>query len=156
MLSSFCLMQITVSGTLLAGRFFYGFCIACYCKWSPKYIHDLAPVNLKHFTRSIYSLWVVGAMLLGYFLGLIFSQNNVTNYFRVMFCVPGVLALIQLVMMIIFVPPSPSELFRKQLYEEGRRVLEKIYSAQFIDIMMDKYKLEAEVRSLQETLGETG
>lgn len=65
-------MQILNPGTILAGRFLYGVCIAFYCAWSPKYIQDLAPVNLKLFVKSIYSIWVIGSIMLGYFLGTIF------------------------------------------------------------------------------------
>lgn len=72
MIASFGLMQINLTSTILLGRFVQGFCIACYCSWSPKYIQDIAPISLKPFTRSIYSLWVVGSMMLGYFFGLVF------------------------------------------------------------------------------------
>lgn len=117
MISSFAFMQIENPGTILAGRFLYGFCIACYCAWSPRYIQDLAPINLKLFVKSVYSIWVVGAIMLGYFLGLIFYQDGVSHYHRIVFCMPGALAAIQLVLMAIFVPHSPSELFEKQEYE---------------------------------------
>ena len=46
-------------------------------------------------------------MMIGYFFGLIFNQNQVDNYYRIMFCFPGAMALIQLVLMIIYVPDSP-------------------------------------------------
>jgi MFS family permease len=124
MVSSFALMQINHPATILTGRFIYGWCIACSCVWSPRYIQDLAPVNLKNFTRSIYSIWVMGSMMLGYFFGVIFYENEVNDYYRIMFCFPGAIALIQLILMAIFVPASPAELFERQLYEEGRKVLE--------------------------------
>jgi MFS family permease len=108
MVSSFALMQITLEGTIFAGRFLYGFCIACYCAWSPRYIQDIAPVNLKVFVRSVYSIWVVGAMMLGYFFGVIFYHNSVNNYYRIMFCFPGIMAAIQLLLMWLFVPNSPA------------------------------------------------
>ena len=107
MVSSFALMQINFPWAILIGRFVYGWCIACYCNWSQRYIHDIAPINLKKMTRSIHSLWVVGSMMLGYFFGLIFYEANINNYYRIMFCFPGGMALIQLILMIIFVPDSP-------------------------------------------------
>ena len=88
------------------------------------YLHDLIPINLKTVTRSIYSIWVVGSMMLGYFFGLIFYEATVSDYYRIMFCFPGILALIQLILMIIFVPRSPGELFYKQDYDGGRKVLQ--------------------------------
>ena len=78
---------------------------------------EIAPINMKKVTRSINSIWVPGAMLLGYFFGLVFNESNVTNYYRIMFCFPGAMALIQLILMIIFVPDSPAELFQKQQNE---------------------------------------
>jgi hypothetical protein len=63
-------------------------------------------------------------MMLGYFFGVIFYENEVNDYYRIMFCFPGAIALIQLILMAIFVPASPAELFERQLYEEGRKVLE--------------------------------
>ena len=68
-----------------------------------------------------------------------------------MFAFPGIVALIQLIFMAIFVPESPLELFKKQLYDEGRRVLEKIYKLEFVDMMVEKYRLEAEVNALKQT-----
>ena len=150
MISSFAFMQINYPWAILVGRLVYGWCVACYCSWSQKYLNDLVPISLKTFTRSVHSIWVTGSIMLGYFLGLIFNKAGVEDYYRIMFCVPGVLALIQLILMVIFVPDSPAELFEKQMYEEGRKVLEKIYTWEFVDIMVYKYKLEAEVKALRE------
>ena len=78
MVASFALMQITYKSTILVGRFVYGMCIACYCSWSPKYIQEVVPGGLKHFARSVYSCMVVGAMMLGYFFGVVFYRNDVS------------------------------------------------------------------------------
>ena len=134
-------MQITFPVTIFIGRLLYGWCIGCYCSWSPRYIQDVVPVNLRRFAQSVYSIWVVGAIMIGYFFGLVFYLENVGSYFRIIFCFPGIMALTQLILMIIFVPNNPAQLFEKQEYDEGRKVLEIIYKDDFVNIMVDRYKL---------------
>lgn len=111
MISSFIIMQINFPETILIGRFVYGWCIACYCSWSPLVIREIAPVNLRPLMGSVFSIGRVGAIMLGYLLGLIFYLAGVPEYYRIMFCLPGIMALIQLILMIPFVPDSPTELF---------------------------------------------
>ncbi len=74
----------------------------------------MAPINLKTFVKSIYGIWVMGAIMLGYFFGVIFYETNVSNYYRIMFCFPGLMAVVQFVLMCLFVPHSPAELFQEQ------------------------------------------
>ena len=68
-------------------------------------------------------------MMFGYLFGMIFYEAAVNNYYRIMFCFPGIIALIQLILMIVFVPSSPGDLFFKQNYDSGRKVLQQIYSS---------------------------
>lgn len=56
----------------------------------------------------------MGAIMLGYFFGVIFYETNVSNYYRIMFCFPGLMAVVQFILMCLFVPRSPAELFQEQ------------------------------------------
>jgi hypothetical protein len=60
---------------------------------------------------SLFNISRMGGVMLAYLLGLIFYSTNVSSYYRIMFCIPGALALIQIVLMSCYVPHSPSELF---------------------------------------------
>jgi hypothetical protein len=110
---------------------------------SPLVIREIAPVGLRPIMGSVFSIGRVAAIVLGYLLGLIFYLAEVENYFRVMFLLPGIMALTQSVLMIWFIPDSPTELFAHKDYVKGRLVLEYIYKPEFVDTMFEQFRLEA-------------
>lgn len=48
-----------------------------------------------------------------YALGLILSLENVENYWRIMFVLPGAMAVIQTILLVLFVPDSPVEMLQR-------------------------------------------
>lgn len=71
---------------------------------------------------AVFSIGRVFPIFFGYLLGLLFYLSNVNEYYRIMFCLPGILAIIQLIPMILLSlsPDSPTELFKRQDYVKGR------------------------------------
>lgn len=106
-------MQINNPYTLLLGRFLYGWMIACSCIWSVKMMKEIMPTSLGVRMNTIFSFCKGSATVLGYLFGWIFYYGNVSQYYRIMFIIPGALALTQLLLMIHYVPDSPTELFEK-------------------------------------------
>lgn len=66
---------------------------------------------------SIFSIGRVVAIVLGYLLGLILYLLDVPSYYRIMFCIPGILAIIQTILIYLFVPNTPTELFANRNYD---------------------------------------
>lgn len=107
-LSSFVLMQINHPATILLGRFMYGWTIACHSIWMPILIRQILPASLHNHIDSAFSVAKVFAIMIGYLIGLSCYLNGVPNYYRLMFCIPGIMATVQLVLMFFFVPHSPT------------------------------------------------
>jgi hypothetical protein len=61
--------------------------------------------------ESVFNIARLVAIMIGYLLGLIFYSAGIPSYYRIMFCIPAGLALMQIILMIFFVPHSPTELF---------------------------------------------
>lgn len=65
---------------------------------------------------SVFSIGRVFSIVFGYLLGLIFYLANVPSYYRIMFCIPGIMAILQLILLWRYVPDSPTELFEHKDY----------------------------------------
>jgi hypothetical protein len=94
---------------------------------APQYTRELSPASLRPLFGSFFSLGRITGIVFCYLLGLIFQLTNTPSYWRIMFAIPGALAIIQAILIKLYVPASPIELAENQDEGKLRRVITKIY-----------------------------
>ena len=107
------LVQINTIETIVIGRFVLGLCCGLYTIMAPQYIKDIAPRAQRPMLGSFISLGRVAGIVFCYALGAIFSQTGVRGYYRIIFAVPGGLAIFQSFLIFFFIPDSPVEMLEK-------------------------------------------
>ena len=112
---------------MLIGRFLYGVSMGSCLLWSKDLIKEIVPLPLHPRITWIFTISEYVAMALGYAISVLFYRGNVGRYYIFMFCLPGIFALTQMLLVYFLVPESPRDLFRKKNHEEGRKVLELVY-----------------------------
>lgn len=107
------IIQINDIGVLLACRLLQGFLVGNFMAITPIYINELVPVDIQGSFGALTQLFVIIAIVLCYFFGVIFQVNHVDGQFiwRFLFSFTGITAIIQSVLLILdFIPESPVSL----------------------------------------------
>ena len=114
------LVQINTMETIFIGRFILGICCGIYTAIAPQYIKEISPIKLRPLLGCFFSLFRCVGIVVCYALGVIFTSANVWAYYRIIFAVPGALALVQAITIFFFVPDSPVEHLEKFRKESHR------------------------------------
>lgn len=119
-------VQINNLYVLLACRLIMGFLIGNYMAIIPIYINEITPVELQGSFGAFTQLIVVTAVVICYFLGVLFTETRTNPEFvwRFLFALPGLTSTLQSVLLICgFIPESPVSLIRNLRFEEAKYVI---------------------------------
>jgi SP family facilitated glucose transporter-like MFS transporter 1 len=103
-------MQITNFETLLIGRFLLGVTCGMYPMLAPVMTKELSPPSLRPLLGSFFSMGRIIGIVFCFAIGVGLQVQNVTNYWRIIFIIPGIIGLVQTVMVYFFVPDVPGDL----------------------------------------------
>jgi len=125
--------------SIIFGRVIVGFGFGIISFAAPLYISEIAPVGMRGWLVSLFSLLLLGGILISYIVDFAFSG---TGDWRWMFGLAIIPAIILGVGM-IFMPSSPRWLLKKGMLEKARNVLIKIRGDS---------NVEDEIKSIQKTV----
>lgn len=126
---------------IIFGRVIVGFGFGIISFAAPLYISEIAPVGMRGWLVSLFSLLLLGGILISYVVDFAFSG---TGDWRWMFGLAIIPAIILGVGM-FFMPSSPRWLLKKGMLEKARNVLIKIRGDS---------NVEDEIKSIQKTVAQ--
>jgi MFS transporter, SP family, galactose:H+ symporter len=124
---------------IIIGRAIVGFGFGIISFSVPLYISEIAPVKIRGWLVSVYTVLFVTGVLISFIVDFAFSE---TAGWRWMFSLAMILAIILGVGM-LFMPPSPRWLIKKGMVEKARKVLIHIRGSSSV---------EDELKSIQGTV----
>lgn len=127
--------------SIIFGRVIVGFGFGIISFAAPLYISEIAPVGMRGWLVSLFSLLLLGGILISYVVDFAFSG---TGDWRWMFGLAIIPAIILGVGM-FFMPSSPRWLLKKGMLEKARNVLIKIRGDS---------NVEDEIKSIQKTVAQ--
>lgn len=116
-----------------------GICCGAYTTIAPSYIKDIAPFPLRALFGSFIGLGRIIGIVVCYGIGVILYDTNVWAYYRIMFVVPGSLAVIQSILFIFVMPDSPLDMLEQYKHETLREYVQEYYKEEAVDTVVKEY-----------------
>jgi hypothetical protein len=91
-------------------------------------IRDLTPIQMRSLFGAFYLTSRVSGITLSFVVGLAFDYNLSTVPLCLVNYIPAFLALVQLILMRIFVPVVPADLINKSEFDELKKFFLTLYS----------------------------
>ena len=117
---------------VLAGRFIYGFASGAFSVFCPKYLNEIAPIELTGPIGSMIQVTVTFGILVPFIIGVFFTDTTDhqadKQLILIIFLVPLILSVIQfLLMMTVFRYDTPIFMRHKRQGAKLRKFMRKIY-----------------------------
>lgn len=80
---------------------------------APVMTKELTPTSLRPLLGSFFSMGRIVGIVLCFAIGVALQVSNVTNYWRIIFIIPGIIGLTQTIMVFFFVPDVPGDLIER-------------------------------------------
>ena len=131
---------------VLVGRFFYGVSCGCFSVFCPKYISEVAPVEVKGPAGAFSQICITFGILLPFSIGLFYtdldSEDNNRTLINLVFIIPIVFGIIQvLLLLLVFRYDTPQMLKQKNELQKLREFLCKIYDPSVVQDRIDEIQV---------------
>lgn len=80
---------------------------------APVMTKELTPTSLRPLLGSFFSMGRIVGIVFCFAIGVALQVSNVTNYWRIIFIIPGIIGLAQTIMVFFFVPDVPGDLIER-------------------------------------------
>ena len=124
---------------LCIGRFLYGMATGSFSVFCPKYINEVAPVEIKGPAGSLTQICITLGILIPFAIGAGFpdidTYSDSKNLFLIslLFAIPIVLSIINILLYLIVFPyDTPPLLKQKDNYHKLQMLMGKIYKAHIV------------------------
>lgn len=128
---------------VLAGRLVYGLAVGIYQVFTPKYVSEFAPTEVKGPAGTLSQLQITFGIMVPFAIGNFFSDTDdeaeLTTQLYVLFAIPLVSAVLQsLLLLTAFNFETPEVLKQRKQYETLRRVFAKIFHPSAVQEKIDE------------------
>jgi MFS family permease len=117
------LININSFGTLIAGRFLEGICVGYYTLLAPIYLREIAPKEVRRMLGLFFSFGKIIGILLAVAMELLFPVVADPVFYRIILSLTAAYSVLQLILVVIFCPPTPTELVERDEVERAREVI---------------------------------
>lgn len=104
------MVNITVFGILVAGRFIEGICIGYYTTIAPIYLKEIAPKELRKMLGLFFSLGKIIGVLVVIIIEMILDEYPNPIGFRIILSMTAVFSLLQAILIFFFGSDTPAEM----------------------------------------------
>ncbi len=133
---------------LMVSRFYLGLAIGVSSFAVPLYISEISPTKIRGTLVSMFQLLITVGILSAYLSDRAFANNSNPESWRPMLIVGIVPALILFIGM-FFLPETPRWLMSKGRDEEGRKILTRTESPEFLEKVIEEMKKDIEMDKKQ-------
>jgi MFS transporter, SP family, galactose:H+ symporter len=123
-------------GLFLIARFLVGIAIGVTSMITPLYIAELAPSSIRGALVTLNQLAIVTGIVVAYYVDYLFSGSSNWRAMFISAVIPSILLLIAL----IFLPESPRWLAASGRYDDARRILSRVESAEETERNMEELR----------------
>lgn len=88
----------------------------------------------------------ITGILYCYGLGTVLKQTGVPDYWRIMFVMPGAMAVIQSLLIFLFVPDSPIDLLKRGAHDDLEAYVSVHYHEEHKEKVITEYRVEHEMQ----------
>jgi MFS family permease len=125
---------------LVLSRFFLGVLNAFYVSVASSYIKENFPFNLRKKMGAVYSAGRILGILICYLISELFNYTEDETEHIIVFFGPAFLALIQAILIRIYLPESIVDLLKLQRYDQLRASVGLLYSQEIVSLRIQQIK----------------